>query len=112
MEEVLEVVVSPGPRLRSGNDSGNIWILIPPRLLRFVGLPGLHFFAPPCLLLLAFLLSAFTRALLLSDFGTVRHGELPMEKCPSGTKKGRSATGAGGIDGTAGSRIGHQIDSS
>ena len=71
-----QVIITPGAWLRSGDDSGDVGIFVA-SLPRLVGLSNLGLFATSAFLLLAFLFRAFARALLLSDFGPVRHGESP-----------------------------------
>ncbi|HTH02385.1 MAG TPA: hypothetical protein VL882_19055 [Vicinamibacterales bacterium] len=74
---ILEVVIVPGSRLRTGNDPGNIGIFSA-CLMRLVRLSYFGFLAATRLLLLAFLLGTLACALLLSNFRPVRHGELPV----------------------------------
>jgi len=85
---VGEIVVTPRTRLRAWNNPGNVRVLVT-SLAGLVRLSDFGFFTTPGFLLLAFLLGAFARPFLLSDFGPVRHGESPcICRRDAGTEKG------------------------
>jgi hypothetical protein len=73
-----QIVVSPRAGLRSGDDSGDVGVLT-------VGgpggraLPALGFLTSAGFFLLAFLLRTLSRALLLCDFGSIRHRQVPFQ---------------------------------